>query len=469
MKTRPNILLITTDQQRWDCVGANGNEIIRTPALDRLAAEGMRFTHSYTSASACVPSRATWITGQYPHTHGAINTSGKHFLRPGTPTLMSRLADAGYHTMGVGKMHFFPWNALWGFDFRVTGEGYDDDDYSRMLKEKGLFGQHIGHHTPGFGKACKAMPSPLHEDDHLDGWVGKRGVDMLHERMADPFFLWVSFSGPHDPFDPPAPYDTMYRPEEMPPRVAREGELDRLPASAKCKASDYGIEHINLTAIDDDLAAQIRAYYYGNVSLIDKWVGELLNTLDAKGLADNTLVVFTADHGDLLGDHHLFYKGYMPCEADMRVPLLMRWPEHLAPGVCDRFTGSVNLMPTLLEAAGLSVPNSCQGRSLLPLLSGEAPGWDDFVVTYSEPGRYRIRDSRYAYTRYPDQDMDTLFDLHNDPHELNNLCHGDRGVEAIISDMRARLIDWFAAQADRGHEWPKRGCYPTVLPSRVHG
>ncbi len=258
----------------------------------------------------------------------------------------------------------------------------------------------------------------------------------------------------------------MYRPEEMPPRVSAEGELDRLPASAKRSASDYGIEHIDLTAIDDNRLARIRAYYYGNVSLIDRWVGELLDTLDRKGLAENTLVVFTADHGDLLGDHRLFYKCTMPCEADMRVPLLARWPARFRPGVCDALTGSVNLMPTLLDAAGVPVPRECQGHSLLPLLEGKTDHADDVVVSYAEPGRYRIRDGRYAYTRYPDQEMDTLFDLEADPHELDNLCFGERGVEGVVAGMRAKLLDWFAATALRGYDWPKRGRFPPVRPSR---
>lgn len=463
---QPNILFITTDQQRWDCVHANGNDIIRTPAMDRLAAEGARFTHSYTSAAACVPSRATWITGQYPHTHGATDTSGRHFLPPGTPTLMSLLSAAGYHTVGVGKMHFFPWNELWGFDLRVTGEGYEDDDYSRMLKEKGLFGQQVGHHTPGFGDACKAVPSPLHEDDQLDGWVGKRGVDMLRERAQDPFFLWVSFNGPHEPWDPPAPYDRLYRPEDMPPRRAAHDEFARIPPSIRPAAADMGIEHIDLTAIDDGFLARIKALYYGKISHIDRWVGVLLRVLDEKGLAENTLVVFTSDHGELLGDHRLFYKCYLPCEADMRVPLLIRWPQRFKSGICNAFTGSVNLMPTLLDAAGVSIPSSCQGESLLPLLEGKQAGGPEYVVSYAEPGRYRIRDRRYAYTRYPDQTMDTLYDLERDPWELDNLCCGARSVDGILAKMRATLVDWFAAQAGRGFEWPKRGRFPPVKPSR---
>lgn len=466
MNERPNILLITTDQQRWDCVGANGNPIIQTPAMDRLAAEGIRFTHSYTSAAACVPSRATWITGQYPHIHGAIDTSGTYFLAPGTETLMSRLSAAGYHTAGVGKMHFFPWNARWGFDFRVTAEGYEDDDYARMMKEKGLWGQQIGHHTPGFGDACKAMPSPLHEDDHIDGYTGVRGVQMLSERMQQPFFLWVSFNGPHEPWDPPAPYDTMYDPANMPPRRAAENELDTVPPSARAQAADMGIEHIDLTAISDEYLGPIKAYYYGKLSLIDKWVGKLLEGLDEKGIADNTLVVFTSDHGELLGDHHLFYKGYLPCEADMRVPLLIRWPRQLEASVCEALTGSVNLMPTLLDAAGLPLPHTCQGESLLPLLAGERPDWPDFVVTYSERGRYRIRDRHYAYTRYPNQPLDTLYDLERDPHELDNRCYGERGADGALSTMRAKLLDWFASQAACGFTWPRRGIVPPVKPSR---
>lgn len=426
---KPNVLFIMTDQQRWDCVGANRNPIIRTPNLDALAADGVNFSNSFTNAIACVPSRAGLMSGQYVHTHGVRDTGGTRWLHPETPTLPGCFSAQGYHTVGVGKMHFKPWYVLGGFDRRVICDGqYDpsqgEDEYRVVLREKGLLDKGIGHHTPHFGKEYKSIPTTeLPPEYYMDNYIGRRGVQTLNKIAIShqPFFLAVSFVGPHDPYDPPPPYCQMYDHAQMPTGYAREGELDILPEHVLKGVTDMGKEHLNLTAVPEAKKREITAHYYGNITLIDDWVGKLMDTLKQRGLYDDTIIVFTSDHGEYLGDHNLYYKGYFPCDSDCKVPLILKAPG-LPTGLCDALTGNVDVMPTLLDCAGLATPDTVQGRSLLPVIRNEAAG-DEAIATYSERGpARRLRTREWAWVSRDGEGHEQLYYLPDDPHELNNLA-----------------------------------------------
>lgn len=430
--SRPNILLITTDQQRWDAAGCN-NPVARTPAIDRLAKEGVNFTQSYCAAAACQPSRASLLTGLYPPAHGVTKTGAGLWLHKDQETFSARLGNAGYQTTAVGKMHAVPWDDACGFDRRVIIESKyssQNDAYRRHLAERGLTQHAVGHHTPGFGKANKGMASTLAQEDHIDGYIGRRGCEELAHLLEsqkqeasthdNPFLLWVSFCGPHDPYDPPAPYDTMYDPAAMPLPRRSADELDRLPPSIRQRVESFGVEKMSLCGISDQEHQRLRALYLGNVSFIDAWVGRLLDQLKQANVQDNTLVIFTSDHADYLGDHDLLWKAFLPSDADMRVPLIMRWPMALKPQQSDAFASGVDLMPTLLAAAQAGPPAATHGRNLLEADAREASSRDHLLM-FGEPCHWRWRDRNWAYTHWPDQPFDTLYDLVNDPHELNNL------------------------------------------------
>jgi arylsulfatase A-like enzyme len=442
---KPNVLFIMTDQQRWDCVGANGNDVIRTPNLDRLAADGVNFPYSFTNATACVPSRACIMSGQHVKTHGVSSTGAGMWLTPETPTLPGVFSSHGYTSIGVGKMHFTPWDYPGGFDERVIADSkYDTskgkDDYRIMLKKKGLLEKTIGHHTPGFAESFKAMPSvDLDECDHIDSYIGAKGVDKLSELLdrESPFFLAVSFCGPHDPYDPPEPYASMYDPADMPEAEKREGELSALPDDLVQKMRAFGKDKLDVMGVDDDRRRQLLAYYYGNVTQIDHWVGRLLDELDDAGVYDETIVLFTSDHGDYLGDHNIYWKGYYPCDADCRVPLIIK-----APGLSGDFgkvmVGNVDLMPTLLSLAGLPAQETCDGRDLSAALNAtdEHCGTQ---ITYNESGpSYRVRSKRFSYVSRSGRGDDQLFDLESDPHELNNVI-ADLGYGPELHALRSEL------------------------------
>lgn len=448
MQKKPNLLFIITDQQRWDCVGANGNDIIKTPNLDALAQDGVNFSNSFVNAMACVPSRACIMSGQHVHTHNVTSTEGSKWLNLDTPTLPGCFAAAGYETIGVGKMHFKPWFALSGFDRRVICDGqYDSsdgqDEYRVVLRELGLTGKEIGHHTPGFGKEYKSIPSTeLPAEYYMDAYIGKRGVETLQGLVQkdNPFFLAVSFVGPHDPYDPPPPYSKMYNHADMPLGYSREGELDCLPEHVRKSVTDMGREHLDLTAVPEAKKRKIAAHYYGNITLIDEWVGKVIDILKKSGLYEDTIILFTSDHGDYLGDHNLYYKGSFPCDSDCKVPLILKAPK-ITPGTtCDALTGNVDVMPTLLDAADISIPDTVEGESLLPILEGTMNG-DTAIITYSERGpAWRLRTNDWSYVLREGEGHDQLYYLPDDPHELNSLLNNPKYKEKR-NEMREILIN----------------------------
>lgn len=437
------MLLITTDQQRWDALGVHGHPVLQTPALDAIARTGIDYRNSFCAATACMPSRASLLTGVLPDRHGVKHTGADHWIDPNLPTLPSLLSRGGYRTVAVGKMHFVPWDAPCGFDRRIIIESkYANcpDAYRRHIAKRGLQSRVVGHRTPGFATALKGMPSTLDEDDHIDAYIGRRGLETINALAADrqqPFFMWLSFCGPHDPYDPPQPYASMYTADAMPAPIRAPGELDRVPPIAKRNATCFGKDQLTLHGLSDAELRRLRALYCGNVTLIDKWIGHVIEALGAHQIDKNTLVIFTSDHGDCLGDHDLLWKGWLPCDADMRVPLLLRWPGYFEPGTSDDFATGIDVMPTILAATGVDGPSDGRGTNLLDVIDGRQAARDRAIM-FAEPDKWHYRDARWAYTWWPNEPFDTLYDLRDDPHELNNLCFG-RSLPSQASELRGRI------------------------------
>ncbi len=432
-----NLLLITNDQHRADCLGITGNPVIRTPSMDRLAQEGVLFENNYVPCPQCVPSRSAMHTGRYAHVN---RTPGNQYRLPDTEeTLASILNRHGYMTAAVGDEPFAPTNALGGFQNLYSS----DPDYRAFLSSAG-WDSKAAEHRERLKTGFQAHPAPWPEEMDETAFFARRAIDFLKENANRPFFLHVNFRRPHHPFDPPAPYDRMYAGAAFPASHSREGEMENKPPShQKSLENTGGFDLRTMTA--DDLE-RIKRYYYGMISLNDTYIGRMFESLAALGLSERTVVVLTADHGEMLGDHGLLFKaGYM-YEEVVRAPLMLRAPGKLPAGrrIGD-MTESIDIMPTVLELLGMRPSERVQGRSLLQIIEGKEPGRQEVHSEF--PTTKMIRTADWKLVHYLRAPYGELYNMRDDPHELHNLYH-DPGYAKMRADMESRLADWLVETED---------------------
>lgn len=455
---RPNILLVTTDQQRFDAAGERAPSALRTPHYGTLCRQGVEFEAAYASSPKCVPSRAELMTGRSVFARAdAENTADSYAygLEGQAEMLPTRLGEAGYATAAVGKMHFDPPRARHGFDEMVLPHEYYDQRHrsdGRQPMRHGL-GQNEIH--PG--------RSTVPEDETLTAWIAEECVDYVRRRRDPtvPFFLWCSFSKPHPPLDPPEPYCSMYQNVDLPTPV--EGDwTDPLPEVVR--------RHpwVNRTPQPSpETVEAARAAYYGLITHVDYSVGRVLAALRETGLLENTLVIYTSDHGCYLGDHGLFNKMYFH-DVAARVPMVVRPPTSWD----DRPTGKTatpvtlaDVLPTVLAAAGGSIPAGCDGRDLLGAARGD--GGREYVMgasaTVSPCDYLAITDGRWKYIYYPDGPERQLFDLSADPYETENLT-GHEMAGTLHEELRERLVERDSEFLD-GEELPRFEAGTSVDPS----
>ena len=470
---RPNILLITSDQHHCSALGVV-NPKIKTPALDRLCHEGVRFDRAYCSNPTCTPARASIITGMWPSQHGAWSLGTKLF--EDVPTVGDALRAAGYYTGLVGKAHFQPlaskpgmesiecqptlrdldfwrnFNGPWyGFEHVETArmhccEYHAGGHYGIWLEEKGLMNwrDYFEDFPPNEEKrnALRSKRSwSLPEEFHYSTWTGERTIAQMQDAANEdkPFFIWSSFHDPHPPYLVPEPWASMYNPDDMEPGRIVSGEHERNPMHFRKTQeadNDYweevtkdeggwvhgGHHHLHSEA---ELKKDI-AVYYGMTSLMDKHIGRILDELGRLGLADNTIVVFSTDHGHFLGQHGLIAKAIHHYEDLIRIPWIVRWPGRTCPGtVSSSFQNLVDLAPSFLCAAGLEVPGSMTGISQLESWQG-GPEPRHFTIVENHHGnrKFHMRsylNKRYKITVYRNGTEGELFDIQSDPEELRNL------------------------------------------------
>ncbi|MEO1235410.1 MAG: sulfatase-like hydrolase/transferase, partial [Planctomycetota bacterium] len=376
MNRRPHILHLMVDQQRADTLAALGNSVIRTPHLDRLAHEGVSFIRAYSPCPVCVPARASMIHGQHPHHTGCYENccANPAIAVHERQTFMHALTGAGYRTHGVGKCHFMPdRDALRGFQSRRSQEaGYgppESNDYARWLDDQGL--PYIGD-PAGVGSEMYYVPqlAPVPASHHPTQWVADESIRFLQQQADDPdqpWYLYTSFLHPHPPFSPPYPWHTHYTPSRMPlPRVPQD-HASLLTYVNRVQNRYKGID----CGINQNLIQCVIAYYYACISFIDHQIGRLLETLEQTGQLDDTLIVFTSDHGEFLGDYHSYGKRSF-LDASARVPMLLRWPDLGVAGQrCDVPVSLIDLAPTFTEAGKASVTShELDGESLLAAATG---------------------------------------------------------------------------------------------------
>ncbi|MCZ6635483.1 MAG: sulfatase-like hydrolase/transferase [bacterium] len=459
--SQPNILLLFVDQMRYDAMACAGNPVIQTPGLDRLAREGIHFTHSVTPVPVCVAARHSLLMGHQCATHGRFANNTPE-VEPNLYTLPQLLGSAGYVTRAIGKMHFRPARRHYGFHRMELMEEIphyrENDEYLMYLKENGY-----GHirQVHGVRNLLYHQPqvSVIPEEHHSNTWVADRTIDFLSQHRDRPFFCWSSWIAPHLPWNAPEPFASMYPIDEVDPPHNWDQPRETLPPLMK-----WSKETSDTAFASMDHLKRIRALYYGNISLIDKGVGRILRALDALDLADNTLVFFASDHGELMGDHGAFQKS-KPYEASMRVPLLMRLPGRVEAGRTSRERVSLlDIMPTCLDLAGIDYPGepALAGASLLGASGGGLASPREELVVEHGGGKTRwlsLLRGPWKYNYYFLGGWEELFHLEDDPLEMNNLLLENPSSEARAQggDMKQALTGWekahgFATSLDENGE-----------------
>jgi arylsulfatase len=446
---RPNILLVFTDQQRADTLGVL-NPVMRTPAMDRLCAEGTTFSRAYTPVPVCVPARCSLIFGQYAHRTGCYeNRDAMPEVTAGRPTFMSALSEAGYQAHGVGKMHFTPdAHARRGFESRDHSEegigGPDTDDYLATLHRQGYAYVHDVNGVRG-EMYYIPQPSQLPARLHNSHWVADRCLQFLEHRdrnangVRTPFLLMASFIDPHPPFAPPVPWNKLYRAPSMPlpkrPPGARNLWTYINRVQNRYKFRDAGI--------DDRLLQVMKAYYYATVSFIDYNVGRIVQALEAGGELENTLILWTSDHGEFLGDYGCFGKRTF-LKSTANVPMIVRYPERFPAGArVDAPASLVDVMPTFLAAAGVdAVSAQLDGVDLAELARDPAMRsavWGQYDC--GDRAHYMALTERWKYIYVASDDREFLFDTLVDPDETRNRAE-TLGYEERTRAMRRATIDY---------------------------
>ncbi len=439
---RPNVLFIMGDQHRWDCLGVAGNPDVKTPHLDSIAADGIHYPNTYCSYPVCTPARYSLLSGLPVHRH----CGWTNHCTPceGTPMYPDFLRENGYRTKAVGKMHFTPTYLDLGFNELLlaeqNGPGRWDDDYHRYLKEKGLTDindledqerNYRGEARDNYWETFGALVSNLPEEHHSTTWIGDRAVEEIENWKGGGNLLKVSFIKPHHPFDPPKPWDEMYDPEKM---TVPPGWTDQpLPRDSTRSKGYFPNDTLTLDALKRCIA-----YYYATISQIDHHIGRMVNLLKEKGLYENTLIVYTSDHGEYLGFHHLLLKGNYMYEPVVKIPLVLKLPNSDRRGEkSEQRVSNIDLAPTILEACGLKPPPEMKGFNLRTDTDGH-----DKIFVEQGPYDVMVRDNRYKLIQTEQKNrVDMFYDLQEDPLEMTNLYSEER-YRQRIAEFEKAIIDW---------------------------
>ena len=472
---RPNILWICTDQQRYDTIGALGNQYVSTPNIDRLVGEGVTFTHAYCQSPICTPSRGSFLTGMYPSAVH-VNGNGNEYF-PDSPPLVTRLlADAGYDCGLIGKLHLASAHRrieprvndgyrYWQYSHAPRDDWETGHDYADWVRSK-------GHILGELTKSIDGVPTELHQTT----WCAEKTIEFIRQERDTPWLASVNIYDPHPPFNPPKTYRDMFNPSDMPGPLFQESDLEQ---QRKLEAVDFQSkgrppEELDIrspilpqspgaaeaASAGGRDAKTLQAAYYAMIKLIDDVFGRILETLEETGQRERTMIIFTSDHGEMLGDHGLIQKGCRFYEGLVRVPLIFSFPEHFEQGLrSDALVGLLDKTPTLLELAGLGVPDRMQGMSLLPILKGEASPADhrdfvrcEFYDALDQPASTfatMYRDRQHKLVVYHGHAHGELYDLETDPGEFENLWDAP-STQSLKVDLMKRSYDASMLAMDRG-------------------
>lgn len=436
-----NVLVILTDQQRWDALGCAGNPDVHTPNLDALAEDAAHFPLSFCTHPVCTPSRYSILSGLYIHQHGGM--SNRSTLSPGLPTFPRLLREAGYRTAAVGKMHFTPTYLDVGFDrlelAEQDGDGRLDDDYHRDLRAHGLLDtvdlidqrrEFRARASQAYWDSFGAQPTNLPDEWYSTNWIGERAVEHVQGWDNGANALMVGFIKPHHPFDVPKSWLGGYDARSL---TILPGWTDMVPDDDAVYSHGYFPNQ----ALTEETLRQVMVRYYASITQIDTQVGRMVDILKKKGLYDNTMIVFTADHGEYLGFHHMLLKSGYPYEPLARVPLLIKFPGGRGAGRKESLLVSgVDLAPTILRQAGIHPPTTMAGVDLAD------PSADrDLVFLQGAPGTYLARSRSHSLIWCQDGTKSLLFNLDDDPYQLQDRF-GDPAVVRTRQELQTAITNW---------------------------
>lgn len=464
MPAAPDIVFIITDQQRYDTIAALGASHMDTPNIDRLARNGVSFSQCHVTAPSCVPCRASLFTGYYPHTNGVLANG-----QPWSRTWVSDLAEAGYHCVNIGKMHTIPYDAKAGFHERFVVENKDRylegrwffDEWDKALASHGLTKQQREEYRkrPDYRDRLGAFTWDLPPAMQSDNFIGDTACWWLNTKPAEkPLFMTIGFPGPHPPYDPTPEMAEKYMARDVPvPEVSAEELADLAAPWVEKRHHDVEVDHDSVAWKLDPSAEELRrmrAYYYANVEMIDTQVGRILDALKARGNLDNTIVIFTSDHGDNLGDHGLIQK-WAPYEEVTRVPLIISAPGRFAGGRdVDALVQLFDLGPTILEWAGVTPDATYEAMSLNPALNGDLFTGRDHVFC-EQAGDVNmtgasyltmVRSKTHKLVHFRGSDEGQLFDLTSAAGETKNLFSAPEAA-GVKQDLLNAMLEFHIESA----------------------
>ncbi|MFV0268188.1 MAG: arylsulfatase [Draconibacterium sp.] len=448
----PNIVFIITDQQRSDALSCTGNQAVISPHIDKLANEGVIFTNGYSSVPSCTPARSGLLTGLSPWNHGMLGYG--QVARKYKYEMPRMLRKAGYYTFGIGKMHWFPQKALHGFNGTLVDESGRVEQDGFVSDYRDWFKLQAPGEDPdktGIGwNEHRAGVYQLYEKLHPTYWTGKTAVDFINSYNQDkPLFLKVSFARPHSPYDPPQRFLDMYKDTKIPEPFVGDWceEFDNNSGGKDAAFGNFGTEH----------ALKSRRHYYASITFIDEMVGKIVQVLKDKGLYENTLICFTSDHGDMLGDHYHWRKTYA-YEGSSHIPFIITWPREMKAKIergslLGNPTELRDFLPTFLDAAGANIPREMDGMSLLQLIKDPGTSWRPYIdmehaATYS-PNNYwaALTDGTWKYIWFFSTGKEQLFHLENDPGEIHELSEKEAYSDELNS-WRQKMIEHLSERGE---------------------
>jgi arylsulfatase A-like enzyme len=470
MSQRPNIIFIITDQQRFDTIAALGFPFMETPNMDRLVNEGVTFTNCFITAASCAPARASLFTGYYPHTTGILKNADLW-----RRSWIEQLAKSGYRCINIGKMHSYPYDTPLGFHERYVVENKDRyleerfyfDEWDKAIRIRGHVKQQreLYRQRDDYRDALGAFDWNLPEDLHSDMFVGEMACWWLESKpVTEPLFMEIGFPGPHPPYDPIPRYTESYLKKELPLLPVSQQELDLQPEPFKIlRQHNQEVDHdsvvLELNPTEQQRHRQ-RAYYLANVTMIDEKIGKILQTLETKGYLENSIVIFTSDHGDCLTDHGHSQKWTM-YDTITKMPLVVWSPGRFAQGKrIDGLCQQMDIGPAILEMAQAEVPQGLEAKSLLPAI--ESKPWSPRDFVYAEQAQdgiltgtqfmTMIRSTDWKLVHFLDEPWGQLFDLKNDPNEVDNLWDHADHIEKK-RELLANLREWRIRSGYQTSNW----------------